>query len=34
MVTLTESAVNKFKDIVEQEGRSGEGIRIFLAPGG
>lgn len=34
MVTLTDSAVNKFKETVEKQGRTGEGVRIFTVPGG
>lgn len=34
MVSLTDSAVNKFKETVEKQGKSGEGVRIFAVPGG
>jgi Fe-S cluster assembly iron-binding protein IscA len=34
MVTVTENAVKKFKEVIEEAGRPGEGIRIYLAPGG
>jgi Fe-S cluster assembly iron-binding protein IscA len=34
MVSLTESAVSKFKEVVEAQGTSGDGVRIFLVPGG
>jgi len=34
MVTLTDGAVVKFKEVVEKQGKSGDGIRIFLVPGG
>jgi len=34
MVSLTDTAVAKFKEIIDREGRTGEGIRIFLVPGG
>ncbi len=34
MVSITESAVNKFKEVVNQQGAPGDGIRIFVIPGG
>jgi Fe-S cluster assembly iron-binding protein IscA len=34
MVSLTDSAVDKFKDIVSKQGTDGEGVRIFVVPGG
>ena len=34
MVSLTSSAVQKFKEVVEQQGAPGDGVRIFLMPGG
>jgi len=34
MVTLTDSAVNKFKDVVAKQGAAGDGVRIFVVPGG
>ncbi|GBD99703.1 hypothetical protein BMS3Abin07_01743 [bacterium BMS3Abin07] len=34
MVGISDNAVKKFKEIIEQEGSPGEGIRIFLVPGG
>lgn len=34
MVSLTDSAVRKFKETVEKQGRAGEGVRIFAVPGG
>lgn len=34
MISLTTSAVNKFKEVVEQQGTAGDGVRIFLMPGG
>lgn len=34
MIGLTDKAVAGFKEIIEQEGRTGEGIRIYLVPGG
>lgn len=34
MLSLTESAVNKFKEVVNQQGGPGDGIRIFVIPGG
>jgi Fe-S cluster assembly iron-binding protein IscA len=34
MVNLTDNAVKKFKETVEQQGKSGDGVRIFAVPGG
>ena len=34
MISLTTSAVSKFKEVVEQQGTAGDGVRIFLMPGG
>lgn len=34
MVTLTDSAVNKFKEVVSKQGTAGDGVRIFAVPGG
>jgi Fe-S cluster assembly iron-binding protein IscA len=34
MVSLTDSAVSKFKEVVEAQGTAGDGVRIFLVPGG
>ncbi len=34
MVSLTENAVKKFKEVVEQQGTAGDGVRIFTVPGG
>jgi Fe-S cluster assembly iron-binding protein IscA len=34
MVSLTESAVKKFKEVVEKQGSAGDGVRIFAVPGG
>jgi Fe-S cluster assembly iron-binding protein IscA len=34
MVSLTDSAVRKFKEIVEKDGTSGGGIRLYVVPGG
>ncbi len=34
MVSLTDSAVSKFKEVVEKQGNAGDGVRIFLVPGG
>lgn len=34
MVSMTEGAVTKFKEVVTQQGTAGDGIRIFLVPGG
>jgi hypothetical protein len=34
MVSLTDKAVGQFKDVVEKQGTAGDGIRIFVVPGG
>jgi hypothetical protein len=34
MVSITDGAVTKFKEVVTQQGTAGDGIRIFLVPGG
>lgn len=34
MVSVTDLAVTKFKEAIEKAGRAGEGIRLFLVPGG
>jgi Fe-S cluster assembly iron-binding protein IscA len=34
MVSLTDSAVIKFKETVEKQGKAGDGVRIFAVPGG
>ncbi len=34
MVSLTDNAVKKFKEVVEKQGSAGDGIRIFAVPGG
>jgi Fe-S cluster assembly iron-binding protein IscA len=34
MVSLTDGAVNKFKETVEKQGTAGDGVRIFAIPGG
>ncbi len=34
MVSLTDSAVKKFKETVEKQGSAGDGVRIFAVPGG
>jgi Fe-S cluster assembly iron-binding protein IscA len=34
MVSLTDGAVNKFKEVVSQQGTVGDGVRIFVVPGG
>jgi Fe-S cluster assembly iron-binding protein IscA len=34
MVSITDGAVTKFKEVVTQQGKAGDGIRIFLVPGG
>jgi len=34
MVSLTNSAVTRFKEVVEKQGTAGDGVRIFVVPGG
>ena len=34
MVNLTDGAVNKFKEVVQKQGTAGDGVRIFVVPGG
>ena len=34
MVSITDGAVTKFKEVVTQQGTAGDGVRIFLVPGG
>jgi len=34
MVNLTEGAVKQFKTVVEKQGKAGDGVRIFVVPGG
>jgi Fe-S cluster assembly iron-binding protein IscA len=34
MVSLTDSAVKKFKEVVDKQGTAGDGVRIFVVPGG
>ncbi len=34
MVSLTDSAVKQFKDVVAKQGAAGDGVRIFAVPGG
>jgi len=34
MVSFTDSVVNRFKDVVSQQGTAGDGVRIFAVPGG
>jgi Fe-S cluster assembly iron-binding protein IscA len=34
MVSLTDSAVGKFKEVVTKQGTNGDGVRIFVVPGG
>lgn len=34
MVSLSDGAVNKFKEVVSQQGAAGDGVRIFVVPGG
>ncbi len=34
MLSLTTGAVTKFKEVVTQQGKTGDGVRIFLVPGG
>jgi Fe-S cluster assembly iron-binding protein IscA len=33
MLTLTDSAIRKFKEFVEKEGTPGSGVKIFLVGG-
>lgn len=34
MVSLTDSAVKKFKELIEKEGTLEDGVRLFVTPGG
>ena len=34
MVSITDGAITKFKEVVTQQGTAGDGVRIFLVPGG
>jgi len=34
MVSFTDSAVKRFKDVVTKQGANGDGVRIFVVPGG
>ncbi len=34
MVSLTDNAIKKFKEVVEKQGSAGDGVRIFTVPGG
>ena len=34
MLTLTDSSISKFKEIVEKEDLPDAGVRLFLTPGG
>ncbi len=34
MVSLTDSAIGKFKETVVKQGTAGDGVRIFVVPGG
>lgn len=34
MVSLTDKAVKQFKDVVSKQGTAGDGVRIFVVPGG
>ncbi len=34
MVSLTDSSVAKFKEVVLKQGTNGDGVRIFVVPGG
>jgi len=34
MVSLTDTAVSKFKEVIYKEGAAGDGVRIFVVPGG
>jgi Fe-S cluster assembly iron-binding protein IscA len=34
MVSISNNAVEKFKEIVSKQGTAGDGVRIFVVPGG
>ncbi len=34
MLSLTDGAVKKFKEVVTQQGSPEDGVRIFVVPGG
>ncbi len=34
MLSLTEGAVKKFREVVEEQGKAGHGVRIFVVSGG
>jgi len=34
MVSITDSAAGKFREIVKKQGTDGDGVRIFVVPGG
>ncbi len=34
MVSISDNAVDKFKEIVSKQGAAGDGVRIFVVPGG
>jgi Fe-S cluster assembly iron-binding protein IscA len=34
MVNITDGAVNKFKEVVLKQGAAGDGVRLFVVPGG
>ena len=34
MVSLTDNAISKFKEVVTKQGAEGDGVRIFVVPGG
>jgi Fe-S cluster assembly iron-binding protein IscA len=34
MVSLTDGAIDKFKEVVSKQGADGDGVRIFVVPGG
>jgi iron-sulfur cluster assembly protein len=34
MVTLTDTAVSKVKELIEAQGREGHGLRVYVAGGG
>jgi Fe-S cluster assembly iron-binding protein IscA len=34
MVNISNNALGKFKEIVSKQGTAGDGVRIFVVPGG
>jgi|GEM_PF-1987096 len=34
MVSISNNAVGKFREIVSKQGTAGDGVRIFVVPGG